>query len=584
MKNPFEVQTPENLTPKEVAALFENVFADMPSVKKTGHTFIHGPRGSGKSMMFRYLLPEVQKEVALTQGQAYSLHDLDQYAIHFPIKSSSIQSVDFGQSDVARNITLGNHYLSIKACQLIIKSLVTLRENFDIEQFDESMDSFKQFFDELSDDYGINTRLSSSDGGKPSLEMIKRIVDKEIRAVETYLRRNTFTSGDKATYNLGVTTFIDYVVPLLEELKKFTTNHFFLMIDDADDLDTSLQKILNTWVSHRTTGTVSLKISTQLRYATYQTLSGGIVESPHDFNSVDLTQIYTSKVDHYSDRVDKIIQKRLKYYGFSQNPKEFFPTDLKQEHEIEKERQAIRVKHERGGGVSARRHDDVYRYTLPNYMTNLLNDKKSNVFSYSGFQTLVNLSSGIIRLFLEPASRMYSECESKQGDKDIPIESIPPNVQNSINRKWSEEFYTEELPKINADPEDIEKLKNLIKGLGQLFAEKLLDGEASERRVFSVFVNEPPEAVSKIIDLGVSNGYFQKSSIRSKERTGRKLEIIFNRRLAPYFYLDPTGYSGRLSVTNDHLRLAMKDPEKFVRSRLKLDEKQGSESPLFPFE
>ena len=583
MKNPFEVQTPENLTPTEVAALFENVFADMPLINKTGHTFIHGPRGSGKSMMFRYLLPEVQKEVALMQGQSYSLRDLDQYAIHFPIKSSSIQSVDFGQSDMARNITLGNHYLAIKACQLVMKSLATLRENFEIEHYDEHIDSFKQFFNELSADYGINIKLSLSDGGKPPLVQMQRITDREVRAVETYLRRNISTSGDKNTYSLGVTTFVDYIVPLLDELKKFTANHFFLMVDDADDLDMSLQKILNTWVSHRTTGTVSLKISTQLRYATYQTLSGSIVESPHDFNSVDLTQIYTSKVDHYSDRVEKIIHKRLQYYGFSQNSKEFFPTDLKQELEIEKERQAIREKHELGEGVSARRHDDVYRYTLPNYMTNLLKDKKSNMFSYSGFQTLVNLSSGIIRLFLEPASRMYSECESNRVDKSLPIELIPPSIQNRINREWSEEFYTEELLKINAKAEDTAKLKNLIKGLGRLFAEKLLDEEASERRVFSVFMNEPPEDLSRIIDLGVSNGYFQKSSIRSKERTGRKLEIIFNRRLAPHFYLDPTGYSGRLSITIDHLRLAMRDPDKFVKLRLKLDEKKP-ESPLFSFE
>lgn len=582
MRNPFEVQTPETLTPKEVAALFENVFADMPLISQTGHTFIHGPRGSGKSMMFRYLLPEVQKEAALMQGRSYSLQDLDQYAIHFPIKSSSIQSVDFGQSDAARSVTLGNHYLAIKASQLILESLATLQRTFDIDRYDEHVDEFKELFDELSADYGIDISLTPRDKEKSTLGQMRRVIDKEVREVDKYLRRNTTADSDRSPYNLGVTTFIDYVVPLLEELKKFTAKHFFLMIDDADDLDADLQRIINTWVSHRTTGVVSLKISTQLRYATYQTLSGSIVESPHDFNSVDLTQIYTSRVNHYFDRVTKIVDKRLKYYEFTQNSEEFFPVDPKQEREVKKEQQAIREKHKLGEGVSAREHDDVYRYALPNYMAHLLNDKKSNTFSYSGFKTLVNLSSGIIRLFLEPASRMYSKCESSRTDTSI--EFIPPKIQNSVIREWSEEFYTEELSKINADSEDVARLRNLIKGLGQLFARKLLDEDASERRVFSVFLNEPPEDVSKIIDLGVSNGYFQRSSIRSKERTGRKLEVIFNRRLAPHFYLDPTGYSGRLSVTIEHLRLAMKEPETFVRLRLKIKENESTESQESLFE
>ena len=572
MTNPFEVRTPENLSPREMAALFENVFADMPSVDQSGHTFIHGPRGSGKSMMFRYLLPEVQKEAALMQGRSYSLQDLNQYAVHFPIKSSSIQSIDFGPSDMARSVTLGNHYLSMKASQLVLNSLSKFQENFDIEKYDEHIGNFRRHFEELSADYGVATDLTSQERDQLPLAQMQRVVDREVRAVESYLRRNMALDQDRRPYDLGVTTFIDYVVPLLRELQKFTAKYFFLMIDDADDLDVGLQKIVNTWVSHRTTEVVSLKISTQLRYATYQTLSGSIVESPHDFNSVDLTQIYTSRVDHYFDRVIKIVDRRFKFYEFTQSPEKFFPADPKQEREIEERKRAIREKHEAGEKVSSRRHDDVYRYALANYMVHLHKNKKSNTFSYSGFKTLVNLSSGIIRLFLDPADKMYSKCESSRTDADAPITSIPPKIQNSVNREWSEKFYTEELPRIDANLEDVEKLKNLIKGLGRLFTEKLLDEAATERRVFSVFMNEPPEDVRRIIDLGVSHGYFQKSSIRSKERTGRKLEVIFNRRLAPYFYLDPTGYSGRLSVTIDHLRLAMVDPERFVKARLALSE------------
>ncbi len=58
--NPFAVQTPEDISAKDVESLFVDVFTDFHNIPKLGHTFLHGPRGSGKSMMFRYLEPDCQ--------------------------------------------------------------------------------------------------------------------------------------------------------------------------------------------------------------------------------------------------------------------------------------------------------------------------------------------------------------------------------------------------------------------------------------------------------------------------------------------------------------------------------------------
>ena len=48
--NPFQIKTPEKLSPDEVASLFVDVFTDYQKIKAQGHTFILGPRGIGKSM------------------------------------------------------------------------------------------------------------------------------------------------------------------------------------------------------------------------------------------------------------------------------------------------------------------------------------------------------------------------------------------------------------------------------------------------------------------------------------------------------------------------------------------------------
>src|SRR5436190_3413993 len=59
--NPFAVRTPESLEPNYVNSVFVDVFTDFLEVPQVGHTFIRGPRGSGKSMMFRYLEPDCEQ-------------------------------------------------------------------------------------------------------------------------------------------------------------------------------------------------------------------------------------------------------------------------------------------------------------------------------------------------------------------------------------------------------------------------------------------------------------------------------------------------------------------------------------------
>ena len=77
-----------------------------------------------------------------------------------------------------------------------------------------------------------------------------------------------------------------------------------------------------------------------------------------------------------------------------------------------------------------------------------------------------------------------------------------------------------------------------------------------------------------VFELGVEWGYFQKSTIGSKEGLGRKLQYVLNRRLAPYFKIDPSGYAAYLSVTPEALELATKDTNKFIQQRSGIKEER----------
>ena len=85
MKNPFEVNTPEGISAQDAYDLFVDVFTDFYQVPKIGHTFLNGSRGSGKSMMFRYMMPDCQKLI-----ENRSLRDLDYFALYIPIKLTDI--------------------------------------------------------------------------------------------------------------------------------------------------------------------------------------------------------------------------------------------------------------------------------------------------------------------------------------------------------------------------------------------------------------------------------------------------------------------------------------------------------------
>src|SRR5204862_413961 len=58
--NPFAVESPEKLRADEVFNLFVEENSGIEVVQQRKHAFIWGPRGSGKSMLMRFLEPRCQ--------------------------------------------------------------------------------------------------------------------------------------------------------------------------------------------------------------------------------------------------------------------------------------------------------------------------------------------------------------------------------------------------------------------------------------------------------------------------------------------------------------------------------------------
>ncbi len=575
-KNPFQITTPEDLSAKEACDLFVNEFTDFSKIIDSGHMFLSGPRGTGKSMMFRYLQADCQ---CIAKDCSFS--ELPFVGVYIPIKNWSLIKTELKRLDDKHASETFNEHLMVT--HIFLEVLDSFLKNNNVE---ESIDKkeLESYFNDifcLVLDYYDSKRIQATDfnSTRDILKKMQSIIRHSYTTASSYTKKLAFVQNDFPQYEGALYDYQDFLVPLLSSLKDingFPDGPIYLLIDDAHFLSDIQTRILNSWIATRTSRKISIKVSTQYDYKNYYTVTGSTINSPHDYSEVDLSTVYTSNMNaNYRKRIEKIVNRRLILSSINVTAVDFFPVNEEQERAIKEIHEEYIRKFEKGLGNGNKKTDDAYRYSRPDYIKNLAGSRKaSSTYSYSGFEQLVNLSSGVIRYFLESAHKMYSKALSDSGSKDKKIEYIPHSIQSQIIRQEAENFLFLELEKYQKEghadavpKEDIQYLSNLVQGLGGLFRQILLSNR-SERRVFSIAVSDDLSDFSKkILDIGINLGFFHRSTIGRKESvtSGRTRLYVMNRRLAPIWNLDPNGFAGYLFIKNDILEQGMKEPWKFLK-------------------
>jgi hypothetical protein len=571
-KNPFSVQSPEHIVADDVISLFVEDFADFHQVLRTGHTFLHGARGSGKSMIFRYLEPDCQ-----SIAKKCALAELEFFSFYIPIKETELRLTELLRLEKERHGSLAlNEHLMVVS--FAIKMLSSLQRISSHVIGDAAV--AKSFATFVADDLARLLRRGGWNGDFPKIpedasfsqirQLATNLMEDVHAEVSQFIQR--LSLGRDFIYEGALLGFLDFMKPFtlaLRSLPFMPKSPIFLLIDDADNLSEEQTRILNTWISSRGVAELSLKVSTQLRYKTYRTISGQQIEMPHDFAEVEISNVYTSDRDRYGKRVRDIVSRRLQKADIAATPEDFFPDDREQEQEIKALAEKIMAAYpEEGRGNRAR--DDAYRYARPNFIRGLGGTRKSSsTYSYAGFRQLVHVSSGVVRYFLEPAALMWGE--QLAANNGGPITAIAAHIQDKIVRSEANRFLSSEFERISQDEtrgpdhrDKASKLRNLIDSLGSLFQAILVSDEA-ERRVFSVaFSNGPDHEVREIFNLGAEYNYFHRSSIGKKEGGGRTDLYILSRRIAPVFNLDPSSFAGYKFITNETARMMILEPKRFV--------------------
>ena len=576
-RNPFEIKTPETNSAEDILELFVDVFPDFWQVKETGHTFLNGPRGSGKSMMFRYMMPDCQ--MLKTGNKAC---ELDYFAVYVGVKQTNINNTDLERLSNHATLIINEHLLSTF---VIANVLGSIRQTFSAE-LKNNTEEIKNFYQEtfvgvvVQSGYegDIDAKCDECDGDAIFLRMIN-VVESMEKECKKYCNRLALNKDLATPYTGALTDFVDFVSPIIMGLKHISLfpqgKPFYILIDDAGYLNLAQTKVLNTWVSYRSTKDICLKISAQLDYKTHLTANDKRIDAPHDYSEINISTVYSSKTSDYNDRIKEIVRKRLeKYLNLKIEPEMFFPQDEEQEAAINAIAKKLAEdnydpKRSYAGGDAAR------RYARPDFIKNLQKNHKSGAtYSYAGFDQLVAISSGIIRYFLAPAQEMFSVMVAKNPNTEI--REITPGVQDEVIKRYSDNFLQGQFDEIRKDQgmknftlEKADKLYNLVDSLGELF-HVILVSNASERRVFSVALTDSPdEELYEILDECEHYGYIHKRTIGNKEGTGRNRMYVLSRVLSPHFKLDPMSFAGYKFMDSATLKIALTSKKKFLQAMSK---------------
>lgn len=578
MNNPFEFKNPDAIPPEDIIDLFVPVFGEYYNIPLVGHTFINGARGSGKSMMFRYMMPDCQRLVD-ENGKKLEIPrpitELEYFSIFLPIKKGHLNKTDILLKDNNGDAVLNEHFMVSHFSLIMFDELSKLR----VEDNEENLSKLKVFYNEVFVEELIfcgfdEENVIKVDESKSICEIFESIL-KTLKSINRHFQKEylnkLINTQDAIPYNGCILSYNDFLTEIIKEFRQlpFMPNDkpIFLLIDDADELSILQRKILNSWVAIRSTEVISLKISTQLKYKIFSTISGSRIDTPHDYSEINMNDIYTTKKDLYYNRVKAVVEKRLRRYNDSEAilAEDFFQEDVKQKEKIDKLFKELELQQIELGKDKSQAYDYAYRYTTPNYITNLGGNRSS--YSYSGFKQLVNISTGIMREFIDFSSDMFEEASMLNPNEKVKF--INSSIQNDKIRSYSERRVVYEFDKYKEEGDnkmDMDKLRNLIHSMGELF-KMILVSNQSERRVFSIALNnEPSDELKNILDLGVSTGYLQKSMIGNKEGTGRARLYILNRALSPFFGLDPSSFAGYKFMNSETLEIALRDKKVFLNS------------------
>lgn len=550
--NPFDFDGAKNLPDELLIDWFIDDFNYSRFLKSYRNVLLLGHRGCGKSMtLLYYSLPlELKKNNNSTSHEEI---DLSHAGIYISCSTPLARRVDhdfFEDEKLSRAIS--EHYFVLSIGVAIAKHCQQIIEIFSDNDLEELSDELFYVFDvELPKDKSI-------------FKSISRELNKELRMTqETFL---SLTSREDFSF---ARTFYTLIVPLLNALRctaPLQKTHFSLLIDDAQDLNEDQKLLLNSWLSYRDHSVFSFKVAlaTVVDFDR-RTLNGGSIIEGHDYITINLEQPFQNENSQFGKLARNIIQKRLANMGITTPPEEFFEESPSFKLELQEcwDEVATSFLSKNPNADKKQINDFAYKQARALYFRK--RSRKANRPIYSGLDTLIHLSSGVVRNLLLPCYWMYDDAISRSSG--TPITSIAPSIQLDVILRESEKLWSRVRDGLDRELDECTKeqatlIFNLVSSLGDYFRDRLLN-HTSEPRVITFTISERTPSLDAelmpILGLMRKAQIIYRRSGPAKDAGRQEDYYTLNRLFWPARGLDAHGQHGRASIKASTLIQAMKN-------------------------
>lgn len=543
LKNPFEYEGANNLSEDDIIDFYIEDYNFSRFIQSTRNVILIGERGSGKTMTLLYNSFKIQYKKSILQQKTPSFEKI---GIHIPCNTPLFHKKEYLllDNDFKKSV-ICEHYLVLSIIYALAETLADIKE---IKQETKKIET--QLFEEIEYILGIQLNKQFD-----FFSSIQKFAYKEI--IDTQKQINTY--GTEAFYENAL-SFSSIVMPLLSTIKNIRlleNSHFLLMIDDAHDMNLYQIRTLNSWIAYRDHSNFSFKVATaKVNRPELITSTGGSILEGHDFISVDMEKSFQNENSDFYKMAREIIERRLTNININIPVEEFFPVNIAFAEDLKQSKEkALQDAHNKyPNGTQKQINDYVYKYERVEYFRQRAS--KANLPPYSGFETITDISTGVIRNLLDPCFWMY-DYEISQRNCEI-IKSIPPSTQNHIiidrsKKLW--EILQNGLNKIVEDcsEEQAKQIYQLFDNLILLFKKRLLEHKSEPRAiVFTISQKETHISFyTKVIELLniARRAQFLYTRVGSAKELGKQ-EIYYvpNRLLFPSRGLDPHGQYSRVSI------------------------------------
>ena len=432
--NPFSIYSSEYFPVVGWEKMVNDIFVppiNFAVIAEPGNTIIEGHRGSGKTMILKYLSYEAQRKRKFKENW-----DKNYVGVYIKFRPTIVNTTtkEFFKGSERDWIKYFSTYTNLLIGEEILRILEVAKINneINIDSEEELVSTIIYLF------FSSVPSLTGENSLKNLQLMIKRF-------------RNELAQKHILEYDLPV-DFIEETVSLIKEhVKEWSTKDFYILLDEYDNLDDDQQRVVNTLIKDRV---FSFKVGVKLFGMIYEDITGKLLEKNNDYVYVNTDRFdfdpHSPLYKKYEKFAEDVANQRLKTYGYNNTINELLPAETNEE----------RAGFENG--------------------------------DYSGFKNIVRLSSGIIRDFLELCKDMiYYSNPWVVNEKKDKLEPVPPNIQNTVIKIHSNILYVniDMIPGIDNESGKArsENLRILIDSLALIFKNILKGSQSKELRTVSGF-------------------------------------------------------------------------------------------------